>query len=359
MIREINVQELAGLPKTVLVDVRSEGEFTEATIPGAVNLPLLDNAERIEVGRTFTQVSPAQARELGLRLVSPKLPTLVERAERLQEEGSLVLFCWRGGMRSKAFAQVLDLMGLPVFRLVGGYKAYRRQVLDFFAQELPFHVVVLRGNTGIGKTELLAELRAKGYPAVDLERLANNRGSVFGDIGLGAAPSQKDFEAALYSELQTFKNGSYLIVECESKRIGRVALPTSFYNAMQNGTQILLYDSIKNRVKRLLEEYMRVPGASLQIREALQRLIKILGHEKVQQLNCLLDENKEEFTERLLEDYYDPLYAYPNEPSTEYILSLDNTDHAVTVRELERYLDEHMGTSQHRSTLSGVRNPTE
>lgn len=344
MIREIQVQELANLPKHILVDVRSEGEFAEATIPGAVNLPLLNNHEREEVGKTYTQVTPAQARELGLRLVSPKLPGLVNAACKLGEDASLVLFCWRGGMRSKAFAQVLDLMGLPVYRLLGGYKAYRRQIVDFFNDELPQQIVVLRGNTGVGKTELLARLREDGYPAIDLERLANNRGSVFGDVGLGDPPTQKAFEAQLYEELQAFKNWPYIIVECESKRIGRVTLPANFHQAMQIGTQILLYDSLENRVRRLLNEYMQVPDALLQIRAALQRLTKLLGHEKINELNHLLDTDKEIFTGRLLKEYYDPLYAYPNEPSPEFALNLNNEDPMVTAKELERFLGhEQMG----------------
>lgn len=346
MIREINIQDLHELANPVLVDVRSEGEFAEATIPGAINLPLLDNAERAEVGTIYTQVSRARARELGLSLVSPKLPALVKTAQELGEHGPLVMFCWRGGMRSLALTQVLDLMGIPVYRLLGGYKAYRKQVLNFFQGGFPFQVVVLRGNTGVGKTEMLGRLRQEGYPAIDLEGLANNRGSVFGDVGLGAPPSQKAFEGLLYEEFRHFNGWPYIIVECESKRIGRVTLPQNFFRAMQEGTQILMYDDITNRVRRLRDEYTALPQAFVEIRQALQRLVKTLGHDKVNQLNRLLDEDEDEFTRQLLVDYYDPLYAYPNEPHSGYAACLNYAYPESVARELGEYLDKHFGSAE-------------
>lgn len=340
MIKEIRVEDIRTIEHPILIDVRSEGEFAEATIPNAINIPLFNNQERIEVGTTYTQATPSLARELGLRIVSPKLPDLVQEIEKLSKQGSLVLFCWRGGMRSKALATVLDLMGLTVYRIQGGYKAYRAIVVDYFQQVLPRQVVVLRGNTGVGKTDLLGQLRAQGYPAIDLERLANNRGSVFGAVGLGDPPSQKKFEGLLYEELMELQSQSYVIVECESKRIGRVTLPVSFYNAMQEGTQILHFDCLRNRVERLIKEYSTVPNSLQEIAVALERLIKTLGHAKVQQMRTYLAENRlEEFTEHLLIEYYDKLYAYPNEPSSDYEFYLNYEEPKKATKLLESYLD--------------------
>ena len=350
MIKEISVQELNSLDDPILVDVRSEGEFAEATIPGSVNLPLLDNIERAEVGTTYTQATPSLARELGLRIVSPKLPDLVKKVEELSKKGPLVLFCWRGGTRSKSLATVVDLMGIPIYRLQGGYKAYRSQVVDFFQMKLPYHVVVLRGNTGVGKTDLLGRLRVEGYPAIDLEKLANNRGSVFGAMGLGSPPSQKKFEGLLYEELQTLSQFSYIIVECESKRIGRVTLPDHLFAAMQEGTQILQYDSLENRVQRLLMEYASVPNALEEIKTALERLVKTLGHVKVGELRTLLEtDSLDLFTERLLVEYYDKLYAYPNEPSSDYAFDLNYDEPVKALRELECYLDEKVAQQSRES----------
>ncbi|MDR3540152.1 MAG: tRNA 2-selenouridine(34) synthase MnmH [Desulfosporosinus sp.] len=355
MITEITIEELKNLADPILVDVRSEGEFAEATIPGSVNIPLFNNEERVEVGTTYTQTSPSLARELGLRIVSPKLPDIIKKVEELSKKGPLVLFCWRGGMRSKSLAAVVDLMGIPVHRLQGGYKAYRNQVVDYYEAKLPFQVVVLRGNTGVGKTELLQELRADGYPAIDLEKLANNRGSVFGAVGLGSPPSQKKFEGLLYEELAALREWPYIIVECESKRIGRVSLSTSFYTAMQEGIQILHYDSLQNRVQRLLKEYTSVPNALQEIGTALERLIKTLGHVRVQELRTLLDGGcLDVFTERLLIEYYDKLYAYPNGPSSEYAFYLNYEQPAQALRELERYLDEKVAQPGGKSALCGV-----
>lgn len=356
MIKEINIKELDALDQPILIDVRSEGEFTEATIPGAINLPLFNNEERAEVGTTYTQVSPSLARELGLSIVSPKLPDLVKKVGELAKKGPLVLFCWRGGMRSKSLATVVELMGIPIYRLQGGYKAYRNQVVDLFQNKLPFQVVVLRGNTGVGKTELLGRLRAEGYPAIDLEKLANNRGSVFGAMGLGNPPSQKKFEGLLYEELASLREFPYIIVECESKRIGRVTLPACFFTAMQEGIQILQYDSLENRVQRLINEYTSIPNALQEIRVALERLIKTLGHVKVQELRTLLETNcLDEFTERLLVEYYDKLYAYPNEPSSKYAFYINYEEPVKALRELECYLDEKVAQPGRESTVFGIR----
>lgn len=259
-------------------------------------------------------------------------------------------------MRSKSLATVVDLMGIPVYRLQGGYKAFRSQVVDCFDTKLPFQVVVLRGNTGVGKTELLKSLRADGYPSIDLERLANNRGSVFGAMGLGDPPSQKKFEGLLYKELELLKDSPYIIVECESKRIGRVTLPSVFFNAMQEGTQILQFDCLGNRVQRLLKEYASVPNALQEIGIALERLIKTLGHAKVQELRILLETNcLDIFTERLLVDYYDKLYAYPNEPSPDYVFSINYQEPVKALRELECYLDEKVAQPGGESPLLGIR----
>jgi tRNA 2-selenouridine synthase len=356
MIKEIQVSELKTLDHPILIDVRSEGEFDEATIPGSVNLPLFDNQERSQVGTIYTQSSPSLARELGLSIVSPKLPDLVKKVEELSRKGPLVLFCWRGGMRSKSVATVAELMGIPVYRLQGGYKAYRNQVVEFFQNTLPVKVVVLRGNTGVGKTELLGKLRSEGYPAIDLEKLANNRGSVFGAMGLGEPPSQKKFEGLLYEELDILKDFPYVIVECESKRIGRVTLPNSFFSAMQQGIQILHCDSLQNRVERLIREYTSVPDAREEIRTALERLVKTLGHTKVQELRSLLETDRlADFTEQLLVEYYDKLYAYPNGPSSEYDYFLDYREPTKALRELGRYLDEKMACAGRQSAVFGIR----
>jgi len=340
MVQDISVNELSALAKAVLVDVRSEKEFAEGTIPGAVNIPLFNNEERAIIGTIYTQESPKKAMEIGLEIASSKLPSLYKQVEMLAGKGPVMLFCWRGGMRSKSLAVVLELMGLSVYRLSGGYKAYRRSIVDFFSAELPYHVVVLRGNTGTGKTEALQKLKSEGYPVIDLESLSNNRGSVFGYIGLGPQPSQKQFETMLYEQIMNYSEYPYLVVECESKRIGRITLPDSLYTAMQEGTQILFYDSLDNRAKRLVKEYTQMSQAADDLGKALERLKKRLGKANLDKLAVMLEKQEyEDFARMIIVEYYDPLYGYPNQDSGDFDLCICNNSTETSVKKLQEYLN--------------------
>ncbi len=209
----------------LLVDARSPDEFAEATIPGAINVPILDNEEREEVGTLYKQVGKQQARRRGVQIVAPKIPAMVERVAALQAETSqpVVVFCWRGGMRSLALTQFLELAGVPARQLTGGHKGFRRMVLDFFEQGEWGRLLVFRGLTGVGKTEYLQRLAEKGYPVVDLEGLANHRGSAFGNLGLPPQPGQKMFESLLWDELRQIPRDAYVLAEGESRHIGRVS----------------------------------------------------------------------------------------------------------------------------------------
>jgi tRNA 2-selenouridine synthase len=356
MIQEITVEGLVQLSNPIFIDVRSESEFAEATIPGAISVPIFSDVERAELGTVFKNISPLVAKDLGLSLAAPKLPEIVKHCRELSEQGPLVFFCWRGGMRSKAVASILDLMGIRVYRLIGGYKAYRRSIVDFWDQvPFPYGVVVLRGNTGVGKTKLIEKLQLRGRPAIDLERLANNRGSVFGSVGLGAAPSQKSFEANLTEQIKAYGSINWIVVECESKRIGRVTLPNSLHQAMENGKQVLTYDSIENRVCRLVEEYTTSFNSGPELEAALNRLVKRLGHQRVTHLQDLLEgEDYAAFARILLEEYYDPLYGYPNEPRQEYHLNVDMGDEAGALQQVEDYLDSLEAEHTGETTLSRV-----
>lgn len=341
MFHEITVEGLGRLTNPVFVDVRSESEFAEATIPGAVNLPLFSDLERAEVGVVYKQISHAAAKDLGLSLASPKLPEIVRRCRELEKSGQLVFFCWRGGMRSKAIVSILDLMGISGFRLEGGYKAFRRSVVRFWEQEpFPYRIVVIRGNTGTGKTQLIKALQQRGRPAVDLEKLANNRGSVFGAVGLGGGPSQKNFEAALTQEFLAFRSAKWFVVECESKRIGRVTLPNVLHKAMQEGKQVLVYDSVENRVQRLVQDYTTFVNVGNELEGALNRLRERLGSKRIDMLKCWLRAGDyANFARLLLEEYYDPLYGYPNEAHAGYSLSVSMENPVKALEIIEAFLD--------------------
>lgn len=329
MYKEITIKEALELDDALLIDVRSEGEYWEATIPGSVNIPVLNNEERAAVGTLYRQEGPDPARRLGLKLVAPRLSEKVSAVDRLADGRKLAVFCWRGGQRSQFMASVLDTMGYPVYRVIGGYKAYRRYVTEYLdREEITQRAVVLHGLTGVGKTEVLLRLGRKGLPALDLEGLAQHRGSVYGKIGLPPSPTQKAFENNIVRFLSNIGDKGVFVVECESRRVGNLLVPPSLMNAMKKGYRVLLYASLENRVKRIREVYTDGPGENVKkLQEATSSLEKKIGRARVEELNRMLAErNFDPVFAYLLKSYYDPLYKYPEGPSEKYDLSVETRD---------------------------------
>ena len=342
MSNEITVQEALSMPGAKLIDVRSESEYAEATIPGAINLPVLHDSERVQVGTAYRKQGADDAKLLGLDFVSPRLPQMVKQYQELSSKESAVVFCWRGGMRSKSVCSFLEAAGMSVYRLAGGYKAYRRYVNEYLQEPLSHSVVVIHGLTGVGKTEVLYELRKFCEPAVDLEGLANNRGSVFGQIGLKPQPSQKMFEGLLVKELDYWEQTGHIIVECESRRIGRIILPEVLANAMQSGIHILAYCPIEERIQRIKRIYAgNLDSSKEDLKTAIMSLGKRLGKKKVGELTEFIDRGcLDEVVEYLLLKYYDPLYKYPSQPSQEYNLNVETTDIPRAAKTIKEYMNQ-------------------
>lgn len=340
MIKEISVEEALELSNAVIIDVRSEGEFQEDTIPGAVNIPLLDNVGRALVGTAYKEKGPLEARRLGLELVSPRLPRWVQAVERATPGRRVVLFCWRGGLRSQFAAYILDVMGFAVYRLAGGYKAYRRYVNQYLNRELPLKAVVIHGLTGVGKTRLLKALAEEKLPVLNLEELAQHRGSVFGKIGLPPSPRQKMFESLIVRDLRAAEKKGLFIVECESRRLGNLLVPQSVLAAMEKGYRVLLYDSLENRVRRITEEYTKGPEQNIPaLQKATAALAKYLGAQKVEELSQLLARGEfEQVFKYLLIKHYDPLYRYPDGPSPDYHLCVCTADMGEAVRRVREWV---------------------
>lgn len=255
----ISIEQVLQLPNTLIIDTRSPAEFEQGRIPGSVNIPLLENEERAIVGTLYKQQGPETARQKGLEIVSGKLADMVGKISGLLAEkpgALLIVYCWRGGMRSRSMVTILELMGIQGSQLEGGYKSYRQYVLARL-NDYPIRpqLFVLCGSTGSGKTKLLQLLSAQGYPIIDLEGLANHRGSAFGQVGLGKPSTAQNFDADLLQLLCRYDDAPFIILECESKRVGNVYLPDSLHTAMQSAHKLLIQAGRVIRVQRLIEEY--------------------------------------------------------------------------------------------------------
>ncbi|SDM44156.1 tRNA 2-selenouridine synthase [Geoalkalibacter ferrihydriticus] len=297
----------------LFIDARSPAEFAEATVPGAVNLPLLCNEGRARVGLAYKHQGPGAARLLAVDLVAPRIPQLVRAAAaaRTSDFRKVVVFCWRGGERSRALATFLRLAGLPAHQLQGGHKGFRRYVRAFFEQRRWGRLLVLRGLTGVGKTGFLRRLREQGHPVIDLEALASHRGSAFGALGLAAQPTQKMFESLLWDELRRIPADGYALAEGESRHIGRCLLPPKVYQALQEETSLWLNASLETRVERILRDYPATSADRETFREPIGALRRRLGGEAVQRLLVLLEgECWSTLVRELMVLYYDPLYRH-------------------------------------------------
>lgn len=340
MQQDISIEQALQLTNAYFVDLRSEGEYQEDTIPGAINIPIFNNEERAQIGFTYKQVSVEKAKELGLAFIAPKLKYIYQELSRLSRQKPVVIFCWRGGMRSQFILNAFSSLGLSLQRIAGGYRAYRRYVHAYLTQEtLPHRAVVLDGLTGVGKTKVLKKLRDMGVPVLDLEGLAQHRGSVYGKIGMPPSPSQKYFESQIFAQLKQYEKDKYFLVECESRRIGQLLIPPPVLKAIEEGNKILLYAHISDRVARIKEEYTKGADYNVEaLKTATSCLTKRLGKNKVSQLHELLDQHQfEEVFTYLLTEYYDPRYKYAQQKD-HYSLTVDSTDIDKAAETIYRYL---------------------
>lgn len=319
----INIHEALVMPNACFFDLRSPQEFAEGSIPGAVNVPIFSNEERVEIGILYKQKGAETAKTRGLEIASAKLPSIIQNIKDVSGDRKVIVYCWRGGMRSRSIATILHLMGIPVYQLSDGYKAYRQYVLSKLSNYdiLPCFVV-LHGLTGTGKTILLKELGRRGLPVIDLEGMANHRGSVFGRIGKGQSISAKNFDAMILETLDAYQKERYVIIEAESKRIGNIYVPECVMKSMEHGLHILLTASLQTRVQRLLDEYLHIEPetcADHDIALGLDMLQSRLGKAKTAELKEMLQQkNYHALVEILLLGYYDPLYNYSEQDAHKF-----------------------------------------
>ena len=292
----------AGLP---IIDVRSPGEFARGHIPGAVNMPLFDDEERAMVGTLYKQAGRDAAVLEGLRIVGPKLSSIVERATELAPDRRIAVHCWRGGERSGSMAWLLDKAGFQeVFTLKGGYKAFRNHVLASFTKS--FDLLVLGGYTGTGKTETLQHLKALGEQVIDLEALAHHKGSSFGALGEAPQPTSEHFENLIWAELMRVSPDKPLWVEDESLMVGRAKIPEAFFAQLRDAPLLFAEMPIEERSDRLVVDYGRFPKQMLA--EATKRIEKRLGPQHCKAALEALEAGDLYQVARITLGYYDKAY---------------------------------------------------
>ena len=331
MFADVTYEEARHRRDIVWIDVRSELEHRESTIPHAVSVPLFNDEERARVGTVYKQEGPEAAQALGLVIASAKLPTLVEHISTAAAGRIPVIFCWRGGMRSKAVATVVDLLGAETLRLQGGYRAYRHYVVDHLEAMTPEDVpqlIVLHGMTGVGKTMILQLLAQRGEPVLDLEALAGHRGSVFGGIGLTVA-NQRQFDARLLLALEQVRSSPYAFIEAESKRIGRVSMPDFLFEAKLRGCNIELTAAPGVRVDRTLLQY-RLDDPQVfheQVERAMRFIEKRFSPDlRKRAFASLAIRDYHTLIEMLLVEYYDPRYRHAMNAYEQPFTAIDAAD---------------------------------
>ncbi len=314
LFRIANLSQLGDFDE--IIDVRTPAEFAEDHIPGAINCPVLSNEERVTVGTLYTQVSPFEARKVGAALIARNIAHhLQTRFHEHPKSWRPLIYCWRGGQRSGAMSIILAQVGWAAHKLEGGYKTYRRDVLEkleALPQRLTFKIVC--GPTGSGKSRLLAALVDTGHPdnkhqVLDLEMLARHRGSVLGRLPEQAQPSQKWFDGALLQALQKFEPARPVYVEAESNKIGLITLPPALVTAMHASTCLLVETPLATRVAGLLEDYRHYIENPEIFIEHLKPLHRFHGAKQLEHWSTLIRAGDfATVVAELLTLHYDPSY---------------------------------------------------
>ena len=289
-----------------IVDVRSPAEYKKGHIPGAVNIPIFDDLERAKVGTVYKQQSREEAIALGLEIVGPKMKSFAEEARNLAIHDSLNVYCWRGGMRSEKMAWLFELVGVRTNVLQGGYKAYRSYLHSCF-QNLN-QLIVIQGPTGSGKTKILHALKDAGEQVIDLEGLANHKGSAFGGLGEEEQPTTQQFQNDILADLLSFDLDMPVWIESESLTIGRVYLPEELWQQMNEAMVIALDVPRTHRITHIVEQYGKFSSSELSAK--ISQLQQNMGGADVKTTIELVEQGDLNAAVDILLQYYDKSYAH-------------------------------------------------
>jgi len=339
MFQTIPIEE-ALKQQAIFIDTRTPKEFEEDHLPSAINLPILSNDERAIVGTIYKQVSQEDAINKGVEFFAQKMPDYIKEVSQYKKK-PIILYCWRGGMRSKTITSLLDSLGYNVKQLIGGYKSYRayvKQQLDNY--QLTPKICVLWGLTCTGKTALLQKLPN----VIDLEGFAQHRGSLYGALGL-TPNSQKRFDSLFLEEINKLNQEPYIIVEGESRKIGDVQIPEFFYKAMLKGTHLHITRNLDLRAKEAVKEYLTSEEILTKFKTITQNLDRLLSNKRKQEiLQFIENQQYEDAVKILLTDYYDPLYNHTLKKMN-FSYEVNNDEEEKAVEEIMRIINSYPNTS--------------
>ncbi|WP_407495365.1 tRNA 2-selenouridine(34) synthase MnmH [Pseudooceanicola sp. MF1-13] len=322
------LQDLTALTCDDIIDVRSPAEFAEDHVPGAISLPVLSNEERARVGTIYKQVDPFEARKIGAALVSRNAAAHIEGPLSDRDGGwQPLVYCWRGGQRSGSFAVILKQIGWRADTLEGGYRAYRRLVARLLHDEpLPWRPILIDGNTGTAKTRLLEHLKAEGAQVVDLEGLAEHRGSLFGGM-LGPQPAQKMFESRLASALMACEPARPVYLEAESNKVGDVLIPGSLWKAMLDAPRVQITAPLQARATHLIDTYEELTADPEALRQIIDQLRPYHAAEVIEAWqNDASSGDFNNLAQGLMRDHYDPRYARSTARKADLVGKYDLSD---------------------------------
>jgi len=306
-LEKIDVSRFLDLAEKIpVVDVRSPSEFNSGHIPGAFNIPLFDDKERETAGIKYKKEGRSKAIIAGIELAGPKMHLKLQEALKIAKNGKLLVHCWRGGMRSEAMAWLFLLGDIDTEILNRGYKAYRNYILSALSGKRK--TIILGGMTGSSKTLILRHLKKQGQQVIDLEKLANHKGSAFGALGQPPQPSSEYFANLLFNEWKQINKDLPVWIEDESRNIGNVFMPDDFYNNLQDSPTIILLMEVKERLPRLMEEYSTYPPELL--KGSIMKISKRLGGDKTKDALDAVDKDDLAKAVEIVLKYYDKAYLY-------------------------------------------------
>lgn len=326
--RTIKIDDALKEKDALFVDVRTPKEYIEAHILHAINIPLMSNYQRHIIGTIYNQQTQENAIKKGWDFFEPVVKDFIEQFKKIKSK-KIIIYCWRGGMRSRIVVNLLKLFGIKAFQLEEGFKLYMNEIIwegiKRFEKSYKPKFIVLFGNTGTRKTAIINNLIEKGVPAIDFEGLAQHRASVYGGVNLNPR-SQKMFSILLYHELDRLKDKKYIIVEGESNKIGNVFLPKFISRKIESDIKINLKADIKTRVAAIREEYFSNKKSIEDLHKITGSLAGRIGKKDVQMLRGWLDSKEyDKFTEYLLINYYDKRYIH-NKKGYDYDIEVNSDD---------------------------------